>query len=206
VNDAALVREVDRDRGVADRRGGGVRVERAAGEGAAVDEFHGDEGDAVRLADLVDLDDARVDEGPGGAGLALEPGELLGVDDLEELEGDPAGELRVPGAPDLAAAARAELLRADEAADRGSVHGNRVPNGESLVKRRLWMQRGIRLRTMFDATFDVWDGRPAPGCRLAVATPAAPGAATPDRACDAGPPAVGFAPWPSGWSSTPRRR
>src|SRR6185295_8569935 len=53
----------------------------------------------------------------GHLGLALEPGELAGRFRTEELEGDPALELRVPGLPDLPHAAAAEQRDLDVLAD-----------------------------------------------------------------------------------------
>ncbi len=60
-------------------------------ERLAIEKFHGDEGFAVLLADIVDGADVGMIEGGGGLGFALEAGESLRVfGDVvgEELERD----------------------------------------------------------------------------------------------------------------------
>ena len=83
-------------------------------EAAAVDELQREEGQAVVLADLVDLHDVRVLQAGDGLGLGPEAGQLLGagvVAGQDHLQGDDAVERELPGLVDDAHAAAAQLAQ-----------------------------------------------------------------------------------------------
>ena len=76
-------------------------------QGRTIDELHGDIGDVVLLAHLVDGDDGRMGEHPGRTRLPVEPfavgGPLFGIDDVlqaNDFEGHGALNDRVHGAID----------------------------------------------------------------------------------------------------------
>jgi hypothetical protein len=84
VDDALSVREVQRrgklaEQGERPAKGDGRLLADEVAEGAAVEELHGDEVDAVRLVDVVNDDDVGVAKLGGEAGLALEALDQRGV-------------------------------------------------------------------------------------------------------------------------------
>jgi hypothetical protein len=110
------------------------------GEGARRDQLaeappryklHGDVVHGVRGAHVVDGDDARVVEGGGGAGLLLEALASLGIAGHlggQDLDGDVAAELAVPGPVDLSRPPRAQrredLIRSDASSRQ---EGHQIP-------------------------------------------------------------------------------
>ena len=83
------------------------------GQVASADVFHGQEGQALVLADLEDLDDVGMEELGGGLGLDPQPrpfpqpGVLAGQD---HLDGDDPAQVRLPGLVDDPHATPADLL------------------------------------------------------------------------------------------------
>ena len=95
-------------------------------KGPAVEEFHGQEGDAVVLADLIDGHDVVGLDGRGGAGFAEEAGgRVLDGGHLgpHDLEGDGPLESVVLGAEDVAHAPLAEQFGDAVAAESAEVAG-----------------------------------------------------------------------------------
>ena len=86
--------------------GSGERVTfDSGGKVFAIHELHGDEMDAVRLANLVDVSDVRVVDGRGGFRFAHETRTaflVLGELRRKDLESDLAAELRILGQIDIA--------------------------------------------------------------------------------------------------------
>ena len=83
-------------------------------ERGALQKFHGDEGLAVFLADIVDGADVGVIEGRGGLGFPFKTGEGLGIFGNfvgEEFQGDKATKACVFGFVDNAHASAAEFLQ-----------------------------------------------------------------------------------------------
>lgn len=95
----------------------GLKIHGARGdgvfEGKAIEEFHGDEGFAVFLADVIDGADVGVIESGGGLGFALEARKSLGIaGDVvgEEFKGDETMKAGVFGFVDNAHAATADFI------------------------------------------------------------------------------------------------
>ena len=119
---------------------GGADWERASadgvGEGASLEQFHGDEGSALVVADFVDGADVGVVEGRGGARLAREAVEGVGAlaDAVgKELEGDLSAELRVEGAIDDTHAALAEAVEDVVVRDALAEHGGDYTGGQISI-------------------------------------------------------------------------
>jgi hypothetical protein len=109
VEDAELVGLVEGDGAVAEDHDLVMQRQlEAVAQRLAGDQFHGDVGLALDLADLEDLADVGVVDAGLGAGLAEQAGREIGMIAADELEGDGAAELRVVGAVDGAHAAVAE--------------------------------------------------------------------------------------------------
>jgi len=91
----------DRERDVDGPGGGQGLASQPLGEGLALEQLHGDEGQPVVLADLVERAEARVVDARGRAGLAPEPlpGRLVGKAP-QGLDGQGASELLVAGGVD----------------------------------------------------------------------------------------------------------
>lgn len=75
---------------------------------------------ALVLADFVDGGDAGVVESAGDAGFLEEAGVVVGIGLAKDLQGDDASQARVPGAPDLGAAAPPEAALQDVLGDAGA--------------------------------------------------------------------------------------
>jgi hypothetical protein len=115
MDDPGLVGDVDRsrqDRHQFGRRVAGLEVARQALiEAAAVEQFQGHERQAVRFADVIDLEDVGMPEPGHRLGLDPEPGEVVGprlAAAADHLEGDQAFEPAVPRLVDNAHSALAQ--------------------------------------------------------------------------------------------------
>ena len=115
----------DREHGIG--RELAAQIERTI-ERLAVQQFHRDIGETVRLADIVDRDDCGVGERACRAGLAQEAGGtfLVGANlGLEQLDREHAVDARIVGAPDLGHRAFADLLPQFVSTDQP--HGENAP-------------------------------------------------------------------------------
>ncbi len=114
---------LDQGGGLAGRQGCAVE---AVGQTAAVDELEGEEGQAVLLADLVDLHDVGMLQAGHRLGLGLEAGQGVGagvVGGEHHFEGDHTAQAGVAGLVDDAHAAAPQLtedlVTGNAEADRG---------------------------------------------------------------------------------------
>ncbi len=123
-----------------------LRQRQAAGrdevaERPALDEFHREEVNPVRLLDAVERDDVRVVEGGDGLGLAPEAMEPVGIGRglrRERLQRHHAAQLKVLGGVDVPHAAVAEGPHDAIVLQRGPKHGRTQGVGRSFAERR-WM-------------------------------------------------------------------
>src|SRR6185436_5043609 len=143
VQDAALVRRLQRLGDLDEARGDLARVGPAPGapaldevgqRRAVADELLDDEGLAFDLADLEDRHDAAVIDAPGRARLAPQPVQADGLEPgPHELERHAAPERDLLGLPHAAHAALAEQADETEAAEHRAGLGHDAPPGLALV-------------------------------------------------------------------------
>jgi len=124
VDDPGAVGDVDGPRQGLDQPGGpSDRLGRGPhhpGEGAAVDELHDEEREALVVVGVEDLDDVRVGELGGGLGLGAQAGALAGVGVVagqDHLDRDDPARVDLAGLVDDPHAAPADLLQDVIAAD-----------------------------------------------------------------------------------------
>ncbi len=111
--------------------GGTRRLAQPFAQGAPFDQLHGDEGARAVLADVVDVDHVAVHQprhGPGFAPQPILPLRLPGPRRalVDELDGDAAVELRIPGRVDHPHRARPEHLADQIAADERSAADGKI--------------------------------------------------------------------------------
>src|ERR1043166_521779 len=106
--------EIERRSGLADRFDRGSFVESRPVERGAFDELHREERSSLMLADLVDRGDVRVAQPARELSFAKEPLFLIRIAGGNELDGDEALEIFLPGLPDRPHSPGADRFDTDE--------------------------------------------------------------------------------------------
>ncbi len=89
---------------------GGVHPLPPLAQGLALDELHGDEGGALELTDLVDLDDIRMGDAGHGLGLSEQAGVAVAIGE-QQFDGDLSIEILVVGGVDHPHAASSHAVQ-----------------------------------------------------------------------------------------------